>query len=388
MNPINLFLLIAAFQGFVLSLLILFSPFFKSKTNNYLGYTIGTLSFIMLNIFLENILLFETYPKLGIIRDIEWAFLFPVLFSIYVLKVTNDKLAKSKKLKWLYLPITLSIIFLLIVHLEYNFSLYEIRFEGKEFLYDLVYGLQEIGSYIFNIIFLVWSYSVIKKSSNNKSLTARWIKRLWFFVFIITLTWIILFLIDVFLVERYPQLDHYIIYDLYILAIELCLLVYWVAYTGLYKLKLANEREGILALLDKKVINSKENQENTIKSKLVSSSDFSNNNVYFVKLEQLLLEQFIYRDSDLSQEVVAEKLGISTGYLSQIVNTITEKNFTAYINSFRVEETKRMILDEQFDKYSLLSIGLESGFKSKTTFYNSFKKETGYTPNEFKNNHK
>ncbi len=47
-----------------------------------------------------------------------------------------------------------------------------------------------------------------------------------------------------------------------------------------------------------------------------------------------------------------------------------------------------MILNEQFDKYSLLAIGFESGFKSKTTFYNSFKKETNCTPREFKNKYK
>lgn len=388
MNPINLFLLIAAFQGFVLSILILFSSFFKSKANNYLGYTIGILSLIMLNIFLSNIRVFDTHPKLRILDTIEWSFLFSTFFFFYILKVVNHDLIKNKTLTLLYLPIALSVIIHIIAHLEVDFSLYEIRFEGKVFLYDLVFGLEEIGSYIFNATLLVWSYRVIKKTSNNKSLTVRWVKKLWFFVFFITLTWIILFLIDLFLLESYPQLDHYIIYDLYILAIQLSLLVYWVAYTGLYKLKLANGRKEILDLLDKKATNSKESRENTIKSMRVSSSNFSENNAYFVKLEQLLLEQFIYRDPDLSREVVAEKLGISTGYLSQIVNTITEKNFTAYINSFRIEEAKRMILDEQFDKYSLLSIGLESGFKSKSTFYNSFKKETGSTPSAFKNKHK
>jgi len=102
----------------------------------------------------------------------------------------------------------------------------------------------------------------------------------------------------------------------------------------------------------------------------------------------LIHEEHIYRDPNLSQDAVAEKLGISAGYLSQIINTVAQKNFKAYINGFRVEETKRMMLDTEFDKYSLLSIGLESGFNSKTTFYNSFKKETGYTPSEFKKKHK
>jgi AraC-like DNA-binding protein len=256
--------------------------------------------------------------------------------------------------------------------------LYEISFDAKELVYEVFFALEDLGVYLFNIILLIWSYRLLKKSPTKNRLTEQWVQKLWWFICIITVTWIILFIVDVFLIESYPVLDHYIIYDLYILAIQLSLLVYWIAYTGLYKLRIANERKEILDILHD------EPQHEVI----VPSANFLESNSYFVQLEQLLNEQHIYRDPNLSREVVAEKLGISAGYLSQIVNKITEKNFTAYINSFRVEETKRMILDEQFDKYSLLSIGLESGFKSKTTFYNSFKKETGFTPNEFKNNHK
>lgn len=346
----------------------------------------------MFNLFLDNIAIFDMYPKLIIINSIEWVFLFPVFFFFYILNVINHDLVKNKKLKWLYLPMLLSIIIHLIECLEMDYSLYRVVFNAKDFLYNLVFGIEEICTYIFNAILLIWSYKVIKKSLDNKNTNVKWVKRLWFFVFFIMLSWIILFLIDVILFESNPQLVDYILFDLYILAIELSLFVYWVAYTGLYKLKLANERKDILALLNKKStpieVIGEVTYENDTKRMLVSPKIFSENNSYFLKLEQLLQKQFIYRDPDLSREVVAEKLGISPGYLSQIVNTITHKNFTTYINSYRIEEAKGMILDEQFDKYSLQSIGLESGFKSKSTFYNSFKKETGSTPIEFKNNHK
>ncbi len=392
MNFVNLFLLISSFQGVILGLLIFFSPFFKSSTNNYLGYSIGILSLLMFNIFLSNIRVFDTYPKLNILNEIEWVFLFPVFFFFYILRVLNHDLAKNKTLKWLYLPIVLSTIINVIVNLERDYSLYKIMFEGKESLYNLVIDIEEKYSYIFNVTLSVWSYRLIEKSLNNESLNIRWVKKLWLFVFFMIISWIILAFIEDIILKSYPQLDNYIIADLYILAIELSFFVYWVAYTGFYKLKIANERKEILDILNKKPVTTKGSQKGNFekhkRSMPVSSSNFLENNSYFLKLEQLLLEQFIYRDPDLSREVVAEKLGISSGYLSQIVNTITQKNFTAYINSYRIEEAKRMILNEHFDKYSLLAIGLESGFKSKTTFYNSFKKETGCTPSEFKKKHK
>ncbi|WP_452601463.1 helix-turn-helix domain-containing protein [Pontimicrobium sp. MEBiC06410] len=74
--------------------------------------------------------------------------------------------------------------------------------------------------------------------------------------------------------------------------------------------------------------------------------------------------------------------------MSQLINTVTGENFSTYINRYRVEAVKRIILDPEFDNYSLLAIGLECGFSSKTTFHNSFKKMTGMTPNAYRKKHK
>lgn len=108
-------------------------------------------------------------------------------------------------------------------------------------------------------------------------------------------------------------------------------------------------------------------------------------NLYFQKLELLCKDKHIYTDSTLNREKVAEKLGISAGYVSQIVNTITGENFAHYINQYRVEAVKEMISNPEYENYTLLTMGLESGFTSKTTFYNAFKKVTSQTPNEYKN---
>jgi YesN/AraC family two-component response regulator len=80
-------------------------------------------------------------------------------------------------------------------------------------------------------------------------------------------------------------------------------------------------------------------------------------------------------------------LNISPSYISQIVNSSTGNNFATYINHYRVEDAKKFILDKEFQNYSLLAIGLECGFSSKTTYYNSFKKITGLTPNAYRKKH-
>jgi len=53
-----------------------------------------------------------------------------------------------------------------------------------------------------------------------------------------------------------------------------------------------------------------------------------------------------------------------------------------------VEAVKEMMSDPEYAHYTLLTMGLESGFTSKTTFYNAFKKVTGKTPNAYKNSNK
>lgn len=58
--------------------------------------------------------------------------------------------------------------------------------------------------------------------------------------------------------------------------------------------------------------------------------------------------------------------------------------FLDYINQLRVEEAKQYLQNPEFENYTLVAIGLEASFNSKTTFNNCFKKFTGKTPSEYK----
>jgi len=53
----------------------------------------------------------------------------------------------------------------------------------------------------------------------------------------------------------------------------------------------------------------------------------------------------------------------------------------------RVEEAKTYLIDNEFANYTLVAIGLEAGFNSKSAFNSSFKKITGKTPSQFKQRH-
>jgi Response regulator containing CheY-like receiver domain and AraC-type DNA-binding domain len=171
-----------------------------------------------------------------------------------------------------------------------------------------------------------------------------------------------------------------------VIALSATFIMHWTAYAGVYKYKLAKNKDAIYNFLNSDLAIPSANLqiiENSIPEECRESITADNH--YFQKLELLCKEQHIYTDSTLNREKVAEQLGISAGYLSQIVNTVTGDNFANYINNFRVEAVKEMISNSEYQNYNLLAMGLESGFTSKTTFYKAFKKVTGQTPNEYKN---
>jgi len=92
----------------------------------------------------------------------------------------------------------------------------------------------------------------------------------------------------------------------------------------------------------------------------------------------------LHKNASLKLSDVAQKLNILPHTLSQLLNDNLDKNFTNYINEYRIEEAKNMILTE--NQLTLEAIGQECGFNSKSTFYAAFKKVTGTTPAKFKKN--
>lgn len=96
------------------------------------------------------------------------------------------------------------------------------------------------------------------------------------------------------------------------------------------------------------------------------------------KLEKLMLEKSLFKNPNLSLNDTAKELGISTHQLSQFLNNNIGKNFTTFVNEFRINEACEIMLSNE--KLTLESIGYDVGFNSKSTFFAAFKKHTGTTP--------
>ena len=105
----------------------------------------------------------------------------------------------------------------------------------------------------------------------------------------------------------------------------------------------------------------------------------------FNKIHAFIKDEQRHFDAQLSMEKLAEELNISSSKLSMLVNQYSGYNFSDYINNMRVNDAKKLLSSPDFEAYTIVSIGLECGFNSKSTFYSAFKKFTGQTPSTYKN---
>ena len=104
--------------------------------------------------------------------------------------------------------------------------------------------------------------------------------------------------------------------------------------------------------------------------------------VIFNELQSHITKDRPYLVSTLTLEELSTSADIPRHYLSQAINQKAKKNFFDFINEFRINEAKSLLLNHP--KQSVTDIYINAGFNSRSAFYNAFKKYTGLTPNQYR----
>ncbi len=91
-----------------------------------------------------------------------------------------------------------------------------------------------------------------------------------------------------------------------------------------------------------------------------------------------------YTDPELTLDGLAKKIGVKRTLISQVLNEHHNINFSGFLRTYRVDKVKQLIISN--DDYTIEAIGKECGFKAKSTFFTSFKQETGMTPRQYRVN--
>ncbi len=111
------------------------------------------------------------------------------------------------------------------------------------------------------------------------------------------------------------------------------------------------------------------------------------NHEHVERLEEVIFSKKPYMDPGLTLEVLAAMVSISPRNLSMLINGHYQCNFYEFINKYRINEAKAMLVSEKHQNASVLNIMYQVGFNSKATFNNFFKKNEGLTPREYKKKH-
>lgn len=99
------------------------------------------------------------------------------------------------------------------------------------------------------------------------------------------------------------------------------------------------------------------------------------------RIRTAMTQDALYLDPNLSLQKLSRHVGALPNQISQTLNEQIGTTFFDYIAHHRIEAAKPLIAT---GAASTLTVSLDVGFNSRSTFYKAFKRETGMTPKSYR----
>ncbi len=103
-----------------------------------------------------------------------------------------------------------------------------------------------------------------------------------------------------------------------------------------------------------------------------------------VRIHEVMTGRQLYRNSTLTLDTLARLLEVNRETVSRAINRSTGKNFTRFLNEYRIKEAIHLLSAEHRGKINFDELSEQVGFNNRTTFHRTFKQITGLPPNEFR----
>jgi AraC-like DNA-binding protein len=365
MNILNFFPVLSTVFGFVLIVFVLFNKYGLGK-NKRIRYALASLLFIYVVTSLDYYLsitnqISATYSGTTYI----FYHFIGLLFYYFVTLYTNSEVVLKK---WLFVVIVYTLLRILVF---LPFDQYQNLQDFVATLETSYYGLLVLVEYMsvssINIGLMFLAYNKLKGApfvielNENQIIHYKWIK-------IIVLAIVVLQLVvfattmlgsfDIVNFNYYLQFETFI-YLVFFFTFTFSIIHFPVfAYSGNF-----------------------EDLSDTTKEKY-SKSSLADSTELFELIAAIVEEEKLYLDYDLKMNKVAEKLDKSIHHISQAINQNGKMSFCDFINSFRIEDAKKKLMEP--NPATIFAISLDVGFNSKAAFYCAFKKNTQMTPTDFK----
>ncbi len=366
-NIFNIIIITGIIQGFIFVLIVLLSKKYQSKSTLLLSGLIFSYSASMLIYILPDIgliSLIEAYRYLFI----PFASIIPVLIYSYVIYFLNPSYKFSLIHKLMYLPFTVFLSVFVVYKFIILFEIEDANTVTPAFRFWVYFN--EIFSVLYSIIILgillikVFNDSNLKKTFDLNVIRPEltWLKIILLFIYFFVFVWGYLTYQNIFNSNINENAFYY-------LWIPMAITIYLFGHIGIYKHGIIKEREVLRSHLK-------------VTKTTVKKNNFTN--LHIKDFETYLIDEKAYLDPNLSLESVADHLRINPSYLSRIINKNLDTSFSDYVHNLRVKEAQNYLCNPEFAKYTMVAIGLEAGFNSRSAFFNIFKKQTGKTPFQYK----
>jgi len=102
------------------------------------------------------------------------------------------------------------------------------------------------------------------------------------------------------------------------------------------------------------------------------------------RIEKVMQETKIYCNASLTLDDLSAAVNITPRKLSQIIKAQYQKNFYEFVNTYRVEEAKRLLKAPEYRDRTIMEVYLDAGFNSKSVFNTFFKEAEKMTPSQYK----
>ena len=364
-NLFNSLILAGILQGIVFACVVATSEKYRARSTRFLAALILCFSLSNLQYYLSDTKIITTKQLYNYVY-IPWALLTPAIFLFFGLTFMKPERPFYRRDRWFFVPFGIGIVGTIVYKVMRAADLRDNMLFEFLLVSDVI---TEIFALLFSqavTIYLLFKIYRFRDKDNfnieNRALELSWLKWILWSLLLLSFLWMrMLFLMMI------GQTNDNTFYPLWI---GMSVMIYWLGHIGIYKFGIQQERKHLRSY--------------SIKAKIYPVAEKPKSE-HIATIEKLVKGEKRYLDANLTLDKIADELHLSKSHLSRIINAELGTGFPEYINSLRVEEAKHYLINPAFANYTLVAIGLEAGFNSKTTFNNAFKKSTGLTPSEFKN---
>ncbi|WP_163718547.1 helix-turn-helix domain-containing protein [Mangrovibacterium lignilyticum] len=303
---------------------------------------------------------------------------FPISLFMYSKYITNDYKLFRRKDYLYHLP---QIIVFIAVVFAYDSDITDIVSFGD--YYNSLVGLKYTIGIFFHICLVFYTigafYNILKfrrQMGNSYSFASQTINLSWLMFVIIAFFLVFTFIIGVSAYHTANSLSNNV--ELFRSG-ALLAFVYLLSFFGLKQQQLISAEDSTVSLnIDAEFVESSSHRYKKSGLKELKAEE------YLTSLVNYMNQSQAWKDPELTVAKLSEATNVPKYYISQVLNENLQKNFYTFVNEYRIECAKKMIVAPKYKDWSIVAISFECGFNSKAAFNNFFKKYTQMTPSEYK----